>query len=151
MSPAALVIAPAFGWSILAAITIGVQCYVTGGAIMKARTKFNVPYPDMGSGRFASKLSDEDWTTFNNIQRGHQNYVEQVSLAQSSVLLSGLFNPQASGILGLTYIIARFFYARGYASKGADGRKVGAMLGAASLLGMVLITVHGSFKLLGCL
>jgi hypothetical protein len=30
----------------------------------------------MGQGRFADKLSDEDWVRFNSAQRAHYNYLE---------------------------------------------------------------------------
>jgi hypothetical protein len=30
-------------------------------------------YPDMGSGRYSAKLSDEEWIKFNNYQRAHYN------------------------------------------------------------------------------
>ncbi|KAJ1651669.1 hypothetical protein IWQ61_007819, partial [Dispira simplex] len=134
----------AYAWPILSALGMGLQCLVVSSGVAKARKRYNVPYPDMGSGRHAAKLSDEEWTQFNNIQRTHQNYVEQISQVQSAVLLAGLFYPRLSGGLGLAYIAGRFIYTQGYRSKGPQGRLTGFGLAILSYFGMVGVAVFGS-------
>jgi hypothetical protein len=47
-------------------------------------------YPDMGNGRYAAKLSDDDWLKFNNYQRAHYNVclpTTNKSLCQSTLLI----------------------------------------------------------------
>ncbi|KAJ1950756.1 hypothetical protein IWQ62_006517 [Dispira parvispora] len=144
----AITIEPAFAWPILSALSIGVQCFLTGAGVGKARKRYNVPYPDMGSGRHAAKLSDEDWTQFNNVQRTHQNYVEQLSQVQAAVLLAGLFYPCLSSGLGLTYMLGRFLYTRGYRGDGPSGRIPGFILATLSYAGMIGTAVFGSLQLL---
>ena len=92
----------------------------------------------MGSGLYASKLDEEDWVTFNNAQRAHYNYLEGVaSILALEVLLtsylltwylistfifkllSGLFFPQFSAVVGVAYVIGRALYGIGYRSKGS--------------------------------
>ncbi|KAJ3123450.1 hypothetical protein HK098_001890 [Nowakowskiella sp. JEL0407] len=70
---------------ILSSLAINLQCTLTGSQMAGVREKFDVKYPDMGQGRYTSKLNDKDWETFNNYQRVHYNYVE--SAAQTNVLL----------------------------------------------------------------
>ncbi|KAJ1930482.1 hypothetical protein IWQ60_000267 [Tieghemiomyces parasiticus] len=149
--PTVLTIDPNFGWSVLAALAMGVQCFVAGGTVAAARKKYNVPHPDCGAGRHASKLSDEDWKKFNVIQRCHLNYVEMLSLAQSSVLLAGLFFPRVAGALGLSYIFGRFLYARGYVGSNPQARAPGFMIALISNVGMIGAAGYGALQLLGYL
>lgn len=136
-------------WVILSSAVIALQVVLTGFAIGGLRKKLNVPYPDMGNGRFAAKLEDKDWETFNNYQRAHYNYVEQVSSAQTFLLLGGLFHPIPSASLGLVYILGRQLYTWGYRAKGASGRMAGALILDLALLGMFGTTVYGSLNKLG--
>ncbi|KAK9760468.1 Microsomal glutathione S-transferase 3 [Basidiobolus ranarum] len=143
-----IVISADFAWSVLAAASMGIQLVVLGAGVGAARKKYKVDYPDMGCGRYAAKLSDEDWVAFNNVQRSHQNYVEQISSAQVFVLLTGLFQPKLAGLLGFTYIVGRQIYAAGYRSKGPKGRLAGAATLNLSLLSMFLTIAYNSVKLL---
>ncbi|KAK9768667.1 Microsomal glutathione S-transferase 3 [Basidiobolus ranarum] len=143
-----IVISPEFAWPVLAAAFMGIQLVVIGAGVGAARKKYKVDYPDMGCGRYADKLSDEDWVAFNNVQRSHQNYVEQISSAQVFVLLSGLFYPKVSGFLGFTYIVGRQLYSAGYRSKGPEGRMIGAIALDVALVVMFLIIVYNAVKLL---
>ena len=59
------------------------------------------------------------------------------------LLVGGLFAPRAYASLGAVYIVARFLYAKGYASvKGPKGRELGAVGGALALLGMIGKAIH---------
>jgi hypothetical protein len=48
-----------------------------------------------------------DWYRFNVLQRIHLNYVEGISLAQTSVLAAGLYKPKHAALIGLAYIIGK--------------------------------------------
>ncbi|ORX78651.1 membrane-associated proteins in eicosanoid and glutathione metabolism [Basidiobolus meristosporus CBS 931.73] len=142
-----ITLSPEFAWPILAAAAMGFQLVAIGAGVGAARKKYKVDYPDMGSGRFAAKLNDEDWVAFNNVQRSHQNYVEQISSAQIFVLLTGLFCPKFAGFLGFVYIAGRQLYANGYRASGPEGRRAGAILFNISLLTMLLTIVYSCLKL----
>ena len=88
----------------LAAGTISFQCLLVGFGAggkrsqyfsqnEKLKEKFNeehqkhfktdVPkggYPDHGDGMYGDMLSYEDWYNFSNDQRGHKNFLEQVTI-----------------------------------------------------------------------
>ncbi|ORY04808.1 hypothetical protein K493DRAFT_311201 [Basidiobolus meristosporus CBS 931.73] len=143
-----IVITPKYSWCVIAAVGMGFQLLLTGGAVAAARKKYNVPYPDMGNGRLSTKLTDEEWTSFNNVQRTHQNYVEQISTAQSLVLLGGLYFPEVSATLGAIYILGRAIYTEGYKRVGPRGRIYGVIPIDLSLLGLVGVTLFGAAKTL---
>ncbi|KAI9225255.1 MAG: hypothetical protein DHS80DRAFT_26368 [Piptocephalis tieghemiana] len=142
---------PEFAWSALTVAAMAIQCTGFGFAAGIQRKRFNVPYPDMGNGRHAAKLSDKDWETFNNYQRAHHNYLEQLPSAQILTLLSALFYPRASALVSLIYILGRQIYGMGYQSKGSSGRIPGAPISTFSLAGLAILTIHGSLKTLGFL
>ncbi|PVU84809.1 hypothetical protein BB559_007381 [Furculomyces boomerangus] len=135
-----------YAWNIIIAAGMGIQCTIAGINCGSVRRKFNVPHPDMGCGRFAAKLSDKDWATFNNVIRVHQNYVEQLPIAISAVLMCGLFYGKVSATLGLIYIASRFAYAYGYSTFGPKGRMVGAVSQYLSITSMLFLCIFGSYK-----
>jgi len=137
-----------YAWVILASAAIAFQIGLTGHKVGKLRKKLDLPYPDMGDGRFSAKLSDQDWEEFSNHQRAHYNYVEQISSVQTVLLLSGIFYPRAAASLGLQYIIGRAAFSRGYRKHGAKGRLLGAKVQAFALLGLTGLTFYGAAKLL---
>ena len=94
-------------------------------------------YPDMGSGVFSSKLSEEQWVAFNNAQRVHQNYVEGLPVILVLLLCAGLDYPRVTSILGLVYILGRWVYGTGYRQGGAIGRSRGASLVYLAMAGML--------------
>jgi hypothetical protein len=47
-------------------------------------------FPDCGSGRYSEKLDYKDWYDFNNAQRVHMNYVEQLPLIMALIFISAL-------------------------------------------------------------
>mmetsp|Transcript_9652 Transcript_9652/g.14532 ORF Transcript_9652/g.14532 Transcript_9652/m.14532 type:complete len:193 (-) Transcript_9652:114-692(-) len=106
-------------------------------------------YPDMGSGKFAQKLSVQDWITFASVQRAHQNYVEGVCSIVALTLFSGLFNAGFAFVFGALYIVGRAFYAIGYRSKGPKGRLFGAILLDLSLLALFIHVVYNVFTVGG--
>lgn len=115
---------------------------------MKLRRKLNVPYPDMGCGRHASKLSDQDWETFNNCIRSHYNYLEQFGTAQIILLISGLFYPRFAAAMGGLYIVGRQTYASGYQANGPQGRLLGTRIFYPALFSMLGTAIYGIAKTL---
>jgi glutathione S-transferase len=102
-------------------------------------------YPDMGCGRYADKLTLEEWQQFNNAQRGHQNYVEQMGSIVASMLVCGLFFPRIAFGFGLMYVVGRELYAMGYRSSGPSGRRVGAITQDIALLVIIGAAAYGGF------
>ncbi|KAI3655857.1 hypothetical protein MP638_000917 [Amoeboaphelidium occidentale] len=150
-SVASLSVSPAFGWNILVACGISLHVLVVGFGIGSLRKKYGVKYPDMGTGRFSAKLSDEQWTEFNNYQRAHYNYVEGVTSVVTLQLLGGLFYPKTQAILGALYILGRIAYTYGYRTKGPNGRYAGTLILDLALLGQLGVAVYGGLQLLGYL
>ena len=159
-----------YGFVVAAAGVIGMVQLFLGGGVMGCRTRFfkspefaakkevksmaaehkhafgvepnDMGYPDMGCGRYADQLSYEQWVEINNAQRAHYNMVESSGPVLASMALGGLILPRVCAGLGLAYAVARFLYAQGYNSKkGADGRMVGAAMGALSTLGLFGICI----------
>ncbi|KAJ1723304.1 Microsomal glutathione S-transferase 3 [Coemansia erecta] len=139
-----IIIGANFGYCVLAAVGISVQCVLAGHDVGVARKKYKVDYPDNGGGRFADKLSDEDWLAFNNIKRTSDNYSEQVGVVLTLLVLAGLYMPRAAGGLGAAYILGRSVYARGYKAKGPKGRMAGGALMALSLVSMVGVATYSA-------
>ncbi|KAJ2891012.1 hypothetical protein IWW38_003818 [Coemansia aciculifera] len=109
-----------------------------------ARKKYKVDYPDNGGGRFADKLSDEDWVVFNNIKRVSDNYSEQVGMVLSMLIMAGLFHPKLAASLGASFMVGRTIYAKGYTAWGPKGRMYGAPIATISFLAMTLIAAYNA-------
>mmetsp|Transcript_6676 Transcript_6676/g.16848 ORF Transcript_6676/g.16848 Transcript_6676/m.16848 type:complete len:181 (-) Transcript_6676:132-674(-) len=158
-------IGPDYVWSLFVACVIGFQCLLQGFAVGRLRSKFfdakkfdkhkseyggkSIPkggYPDMGCGRFSSKLTYEQWFQFNNYQRVHGNYVEGVATAIVLQLVGSIFYTRVCVVAGLTYILGRVLYAVLYRSVGPSGRLPGAILLDASLVCMAGCAFYGSFQ-----
>ena len=158
------------GLVILSAAAIAIQCiatgFVAGGIRMKLFTqKFlednfgeqhkkdfgSVPlkggYPDMGNGRYSDKLSYKDWYNFNNTQRAHYNFLEQVGSILALLLIAGIGFPTVAGILGWTYFVGRVLFTIGYISKGPQGRLIGVVLVDLALLGLAGTSIASGLKL----
>jgi len=132
-----LAVSRSYGWCILIACIMMAQCIMAGVSVNIARRGYfsasffaehfrevassSEGYPDNGNGRYAAKLSDEDWATFNTLQRVHLNYVEALTPAVASELLCGLFFPRFAVMAGTVYIAGRALYAKGYVAHGLEG------------------------------
>ena len=75
-------------------------------------------YPDMGSGRYSSKLTYEQWYKFNNAQRVHYNFIEFAPSMFVVLLIAGVYFPVAAAVLGLVHFVGRIIYSIGYANGG---------------------------------
>ena len=90
-------------------------------------------FPDCGEGRYAQKLPYKDWVKFNNAMRVHMNFVEQLPMMLSILVLSGLFLPKIAMYCGFILAGARAIYAIMYLRSGSDARKLGAIAGSLPL------------------
>ena len=84
-------------------------------------------HPDAGSGRFAHGLAYKDWYEFNNAQRVHINYVEQLPCILLLIGLTTITQPLAALILSSAYFVFRIIYTIGYFSGGPNARALGAI------------------------
>ncbi|KAJ2578995.1 hypothetical protein GGH95_003339 [Coemansia sp. RSA 1836] len=102
---------------------------------------------EVGS-RATEKLSDEENDEFSRFQKVHQAHVEYLPLAQSSVLLAGLFYPKLSAYAGAAYIAGRFVYSFAYIRSGPEARKWGVCLICPAIVTLLGASFYGSFKAL---
>ncbi|KAI9220384.1 hypothetical protein BC828DRAFT_383669 [Blastocladiella britannica] len=140
---------PEFAYVVLGVLGILVHYTRTSLLCNDARKRYNVPYPDMGSGIFAAKLSEKDWIAFNNVQRAHYQYLEQLPTAISLAVLAGLYRPQLSAVMCLTYVLGRELYSHGYIKHGSSGRFNGIALITPSLFTWLGIAAFGSAQQIG--
>ena len=109
-----------------------------------AREKYDVPFPDMGSGRFAIKLSDEDWKRFNCIIRtANQNIV----LNMVSSVISGVFRPKASLVLTLLGLYGRHQFNIDCMSEDPERRMRWIPLTSTCTVVQLVIALFGVYKL----
>lgn len=88
----AIIVAKDFGYVLLAAGAIALQCYLTGAGVGSARKKYKVDYPDTGCGRYSTKLSDKEWVEFNSVMRAHLvSYLLLLPVDPRSMLLNVLY------------------------------------------------------------
>ena len=71
-------------------------------------------YPDMGNGRYSANLSYKDWYIFNRAQRGHKNFLENLTISCVFLLASGIGYPLLAIGLGMLLLVARPLYLCGY-------------------------------------
>ncbi|KXN74461.1 hypothetical protein CONCODRAFT_82924 [Conidiobolus coronatus NRRL 28638] len=142
-----ITIAKDYGYVLLGSTAIAIQCFLSALPVSKLRKSLNVPYPDTGSGRYAKKLTDEEWELFNNAQRAHHNYVEQHTITQVLLLTAGVFNPIYAAYSSVAYIVGRQLYQNGYIKNGPKGRMVGAIVLDLALVALIGMSVHGALKL----
>ncbi|BBN00930.1 hypothetical protein MPTK1_2g03200 [Marchantia polymorpha subsp. ruderalis] len=113
-------------------------------SVVKARKKYNVPYPAL----YAVESENKEAKMFNCVQRGHQNFLEFLPFFLANLLLGGLKHPLLAAGLGFGYIVARYFYFKGY-STGVPSNRM--KLGGSHFLfyfGLVGCTVSLSISLI---
>ncbi len=94
----------------------------------------------MGNGRYSQDLTYQEWFTFNNWQRCHYNYLEQLTPVLIWIIISSFTYPQVAGILGLIYMVGRVFYTVGYMST-ANNRIIGAIIIDLAFLGLFALSI----------
>jgi len=119
------------------------------GSVVKARVRYNVKLPNL----YANKTDNKDAVLFNCIQRGHQNFLEQLPLiALSMFFLCTIERPNTAALLLCVISLARVLYAAGYRSDNVKNR-LGPILvsffctsvgiGYGALAGLSLVGIHG--------
>ncbi len=106
-----------YGWVVLGA---GLGTFFTNGylsaAVMSARTKYNIAYPNAYAIPGFHKNADE----FNRVQRSHQNYLEGLPSYLVLTLLGGLKYPIANAIGTVCFCIGSILYQKGYVDTSLD-------------------------------
>jgi len=166
MVATSIVISQEYGWNLLIALIMCLQCQFEGMVIGGIRKKVyskeffakqfpdiknppNNGYPDMGSGWFSRKLTYNDWLLINNAQRAHYNYLEGLTFAVVSELVAGLFYHKYALYLGLAYIVGRFLYGIGYRTAGPKGRGIGAGIQDIAVFVLFGFACWGTFNAAG--
>ena len=102
-------------------------------------------YPDMGNGRYSVDLKYNEWFVFNNWQRAHYNYLEQLTPVLIWIFISMFYAPLAAGILGFVYFIGRILYTWGYV--GSPNKRIfGAIILDLSFLGLFILSITSIVK-----
>ncbi|TNV75407.1 hypothetical protein FGO68_gene7120 [Halteria grandinella] len=99
----------------------------------------------MGNGFFADKLSYKAWFDFNNAQRAHYNYLENLTPLLVWHLLGIVYHPLLTAAFGFLCIISRILYTIGY-MKTPNSRVLGALLFDVGFLGLFVLGVLGAVK-----
>ena len=90
-------------------------------------------FPDCGDGRYSEKLEYKSWVEFNNAMRVHMNFVESLPLMITVLLVSGLYLPAITMVIGFLNCGTRLIFIIMYVKFGSDYRRLGAQLGGAPL------------------
>jgi glutathione S-transferase len=106
-------------------------------------------YPDTGEGRFADKLTVDEWIKFNSAQRAHMNMVEGFTSTIIGILIAGLSYPRFTAICTPIYGIGRLIYGYGYRSGGPAGRRVGGYIQAIGGTPILLASIVSAWTIMG--
>jgi len=134
-----------YGYVVLTAA--GSYILLAGLTVMvsRKRKEYNIKYPKL----YADASDGEKGVIFNCYQRAHQNTLEQYTLVLSSLLISGLEYPTLSTTLGVTWIIGRIFYARGYYTGNPEKRSNAlGLIGELASVGLLFSTIATGLKML---
>ncbi|KAM0936075.1 putative glutathione transferase [Dioscorea sansibarensis] len=132
-----------YGYVVLVVVLYAILNFWMGFQVGKARRKYKVFYPVL----YALESENKDAKIFNCIQRGHQNSLEWMPVFFVLTVLGGIQHPIIAAGLGLLYIIARFFYFKGYSTGIPDNRlKIGG-LNFLALLGLIISTASFGINL----
>ncbi|KAL7580473.1 hypothetical protein ACA910_004487 [Epithemia clementina (nom. ined.)] len=119
-----------------------VVSFAMGGAVMAAREKYNVQYPNL----YATPGYHKEADNFNRVQRGHQNMLEMISTYSLLALIGGLRNPIVCSISSVLYLSGSFLYQLGYADTNKDVATAryakGGIIKYAGLLGAMVSTIQ---------
>ncbi|KAJ3222752.1 hypothetical protein HK099_001967 [Clydaea vesicula] len=138
-----------YGYVLFTIVLTQLQCMIAGISVAGQRKKHGVKYPDMGCGIHAMKLKEKDWEEFNNYQRVHYNYLEDLSLITIVTLISSLKFPILSAQLNFAYVIGRYFYGRGYKKSGASGRLFGVLILDVAKLSLICVALYNCYTISG--
>ncbi|CAM8965577.1 unnamed protein product [Rhodiola kirilowii] len=110
----------------------------------KARRKYKVFYPTM----YAIESENKDAKLFNCVQRGHQNSLEMMPMYFMLMILGGIKHPLVVAVLGLLYVVSRYFYFTGYATGEPENRLKIGKFGFLAIMGLMICTISMGFSLI---
>ena len=67
-------------------------------------------HPDNCNGRYAQELSYKNWFELNCSNRTHQNFIESLPIIIIYLLISGLYNPKSTLVVGIVACVMRPMY-----------------------------------------
>ena len=97
-------------------------------------------YPDHGDGMYGDELTYKQWYNFSLSQRGHKNFLEQVTIIVFFLLVCGLVYPITTLVLALVNFVCRWIFVIGY-KKSPIWRMVGGMPINFSVMGMCVLSI----------
>ena len=98
-------------------------------------------FPDTGNGLYADKLPYKAWFEFNNCMRVHHNFVESLPFILTTILVCGLYTPEATLAIAALNVLTRIVYVVMYMRCGPDKRLPGFVIGQWSLYALSLYTI----------
>ncbi|KAJ2785126.1 hypothetical protein H4R18_000714 [Coemansia javaensis] len=144
-----IVIGTSYVWNVVAATVMGLQSVSFAGCAARQRQRLGLSHTATVGSRATESLSDAENDEFSRFQKVHEAHVEFTPLAQSSVLLAGLFYPRLSAWAGAAYIVGRLVYTVAYIRCGPESRKYGAVITCPAIITLLGATFYGSVKALG--
>ncbi|KAB1211386.1 Microsomal glutathione S-transferase 3 [Morella rubra] len=139
-----LVLPKEYGFVVIVLVLYSLVNFWMAFQVGKARKKFKVPYPIL----YAIESENKDAKLFNCIQRGHQNSLELMPVFFTLMILGGMKHPGVCAALGLVYIVARFFFFKGYATGDPKNRLTIGKYGFVAVMGLMVCTVSFGVSLL---
>jgi uncharacterized membrane protein YphA (DoxX/SURF4 family) len=160
-----------YGYVLLAAAGITLQCFLAGFSMGRIRRRVfpqdfmkdnfgdihqqemgreigMMGFPDTGSGRYSEKLDYRTWFTFNCSQRSHVDFVEQLTTVIPLLLIAGAFYPIISAVAGFLYFTARISFLWNYRSDGPDAISFEPYVFSLSIITLAIITIIGGVEIL---
>ncbi|KAL7490790.1 hypothetical protein ACHAWT_000323 [Skeletonema menzelii] len=117
-----------YGWVILGAgIVPVVTSMYLGGVVMKARKEYDVQYPNL----YATPKFHEKADQFNRVQRGHQNFLENIGQYSIMTFVGGLKHPITCAVGSVLFCVGSILYMKGYADNALDVKDARYKKGAA--------------------
>ena len=102
-------------------------------------------YPDHGDGMYGDMLTYKEWFNFTLDQRGHKNFLEQVTIIVFMILVIGLVYPVAALVFGTIHFVFRWLFVFGY-KKGPNWRAIGGLPINISLFAMCVMSIVAMSK-----
>ncbi|KAM7279365.1 hypothetical protein ACFE04_006499 [Oxalis oulophora] len=145
MGEVAIMVAKEYGYVVLVLVLYCFlnfwMAYQVGGV---ARKKLKIPYPTL----YALESEHKDAKLFNCIQRGHQNSMEMMPVFFLLMTIGGIKHPCVATALGLVYVVARFFYFKGYATGIPKNRLTIGKFNFGAILGLLICNISFGISLL---
>ncbi|CAM0875208.1 unnamed protein product [Alopecurus aequalis] len=128
-----------YGYVVLTVVAYAFLNFWMSFQVGGARKKYKVPYPNM----YAIESENKDAKLFNCVQ----NSLENMPMFFVTVLLGGLQHPVIAAALGVLYILARFFYFKGYATGVPENRLKLGGFNFLAIIGLILCTASFGINL----